>query len=75
MSFTLSSCEEDDENCNCGEVLEKGVEPAQTWVRLKNECSDNTKKYVINSDKWIKLKVGDSFCADNVESWKPEQNK
>ena len=41
----------------------------QYTVKLTNECTENSKIFVIDSETWSRIKVGETLCADNLDSW------
>ena len=78
ISFTLSSCVEDD-ICrnNCGIILSKEIDSnGFPSLLIRNECSGNELDWVVvdkdnepNKPRWEKLKVGQIICDINVNSW------
>ena len=41
----------------------------QYTIKISNECTGNSKKFVLSSEAWSSINVGETLCADNVEIW------
>jgi hypothetical protein len=66
MILSMASCKKD-EPCNCGLVLSDNV--SDYSVVIRNNCSGNEKKFVLQSGDWMNAHVGSDYCITNVSSW------
>ena len=62
----FASCKKD-EPCNCGLVVSDNV--SDYSVVIRNNCSGNEKKFVLQAGDWINAHVGSDYCITNVSSW------
>jgi hypothetical protein len=65
--LSLSSCKK--EHCNCGEIVNDGVDGNCYYLDIKNSCSDNTQRFCFDFNTWFDANVGEQFCVENVSSW------
>lgn len=58
-------------SCTCGIITDDGYEVATDcyWLDIKNECSDNIKRFCFTQDVWMNNFVGNRFCVYNVNPW------
>jgi hypothetical protein len=47
-------------SCYCGEILQ--MEPTNTSIAVKNNCSGNILYFDIATSQWITLAPGDKYC-------------
>jgi len=64
--LALSSCEKD-KPCNCGLVVSDNV--SDYSVVIRNNCSGNEKKFILQSGDWMNAHVGSDYCITNETSW------
>ena len=67
--ISLNSCKkkEDTSPCNCGIVQSDNVQDYSVVIR--NECSNNDKKFVLSQADWINAYVGSRYCITNSSKW------
>lgn len=56
-------------DCNCGTVANDGIDNGCYWLELRNNCSENKKKFCVDQDKWMEAYIGSKFCITNETSW------
>jgi putative cell wall-binding protein len=67
-SVLLFSCtKEQAKECNCGLVVSDDV--ADYSVVIRNSCSGNERRFVLQPGDWINAGVGENYCIYNVTSW------
>jgi len=64
------------DGCNCGEIINDEIEFGQNGaiyytLTIKNNCSNNSKKFYFDYDTWLASPVGTEFCVENVATWIP----
>ena len=64
--LSIASCKKN-EPCNCGVVQSDRV--SDYSVVIKNNCSDNEKRFYLVPSDWVNAFVGESFCITDVTSW------
>jgi hypothetical protein len=71
FSATLSSCTKEDINCNstCGVIANDGITDGCYWLEIRNDCSNNKKKFCFDQDVWMSAYVGSNFCVEGVQPW------
>jgi len=67
LSLALFSCKKETKNCSCGIVESDDVQDYS--VTIKNECSNNSKKFYLSEGDWMNSHVGNRQCITDVESW------
>ncbi len=68
VAITMSSCNEEESlDCSCGLVVSDRVDDYSIVVR--NECSGNEKRWVLNPGDWFNAHVGEPYCITNATSW------
>ena len=67
MCFVFTSCSKEDETCNCGLITSDDV--TDYSVTIRNECSNNSKKFFLTEGDWMNAHPGDNYCITNVVSW------
>jgi hypothetical protein len=67
LFITLLSCKKEKENCNCGLVLSDNV--SDYSVVIRNDCSKNEKRFVLQPGDWMNAYVGSNYCITNVSGW------
>lgn len=70
----LSSCEKEDltprnSQCNCGIIANDGITNNCYWLEIRNECTNNKKKFCFDQDIWMRSYVGNRFCVTNEPQW------
>lgn len=68
LAFSIQSCEKD-KPCNCGTIANDGIDGDCYWLEIRNECSDNKKKFCFDRDVWMNNQVGEHFCVTNETEW------
>ena len=71
MIATLISCTKEDINCNstCGVIANDGITDGCYWLEIRNDCSNNKKKFCFDQDVWMDAYVGSHFCVTNQGQW------
>ena len=76
LTIALFSCKKDspepsksNKECNCGTVANDGIDGDCYWLEVRNQCSDNKKRWCFDQDIWSTAYVGSHFCVTNVTSW------
>jgi hypothetical protein len=64
--LSIASCKKV-EPCNCGTVTSDRV--SDYSVVIKNNCSDNERRFILDPSDWVNAFVGESFCITDVTSW------
>ena len=62
----LTSCVKD-QICNCGLVLSDRV--SDYSVVIRNDCSGNEQRFILQPGDWMNAYVGSQYCITNVTSW------
>tara|TARA_R110000868_G_scaffold69854_5_gene205850 strand:- start:8 stop:247 length:240 start_codon:yes stop_codon:yes gene_type:complete len=70
LAIGLVSCEkEEDKPCNCGTILNDGINGSCYWLEIKNDCSGNRKTFCFDQSVWTSAYVGSNFCVTNQTQW------
>lgn len=58
-------------DCTCGVITDDGYDVLTDcfWLEVRNDCTDNKKKFCFEQDVWMSNFVGDPFCVYQVEPW------
>lgn len=64
---TLIACSKE-KRCNCGVVANDGITNGCYWLEIRNDCTNNKKKFCYDRDVWMSHYVGDPICVPN-ETW------
>ena len=67
MCSVLTSCSKEDEFCNCGTITDDDV--TDYSVTIRNDCSNNSKKFYLTPGDWMNAHPGNNYCISNVTSW------
>ena len=71
--ITLLSCNDDTPNpnkdCNCGTIANDGIDGDCYWLEIRNNCTNNKKKFCFDQDIWMNNHPGDNFCVTNETQW------
>lgn len=67
LSLLLLSCKKEQQQCNCGLIESDDVTDYSVVVR--NECSDNSKKFYLTEGDWMNAHPGDRMCFTNETGW------
>jgi hypothetical protein len=71
ISLIALSCKKDEikpkEICNCGLVLSDNVQDYSVVIR--NSCSGNEKKFILQQGDWMNAYVGSNYCITNINNW------
>jgi len=54
-------------SCNCGLILSDNVQDYS--ITIRNSCSGNSKKFILQEGDWMNAHVGSNYCITNVTSW------
>lgn len=65
----LFSCSLDDDQCNCGLIIDDGINGDNYWIDIRNDCSGRTARFNLAPGDWINAFVGTDYCITNVTSW------
>jgi len=66
LSLASTSCKKV-QPCNCGTVVSDDA--SDYSVVIKNNCSGNEQRFVLQSSDWLDAIVGESYCITDVTSW------
>jgi len=66
-AFLFSCTKEQAKECNCGLVVSDDV--TDYSVVIRNSCSGNERRFVLEPGDWINAGVGENYCIYNVTSW------
>ena len=66
--MVLASCKKDSlKNCKCGVVTDDAIENGNNFtLTIKNDCSDNYKKFYVTLNTWMDGVVGENFCMTEI---------
>ena len=67
LSLALLSCKKEQKHCNCGLIESDNVTDYSIIVR--NDCSQNSKKFYLTQGDWMNAPAGSNHCFTNVDSW------
>ena len=56
------------QDCTCGVIANDGITGNCYWLEIRNDCTNNKKKFCFDQDIWFSSFVGDRFCVLN-ETW------
>jgi hypothetical protein len=65
--LALISCKKKDKPCNCGLIVSD--DPKDYSVVIRNECSNNEKKFYLSQGDWMNAHPGDNYCITNSGKW------
>jgi hypothetical protein len=68
LAFGLTSCEKECSS-TCGTIANDGIDGSCYWLEIRNDCSDNKKKFCVDEDVWMESYVGTNFCVSNTSPW------
>jgi hypothetical protein len=68
MPLLFSCSSEDSADCNCGLVVSDNVKDYSVVIR--NKCSGNEQKFILQAGDWINAQVGSDYCITNVSNWR-----
>jgi hypothetical protein len=71
VSLTFTGCHKDEDqgDCNCGTIVNDGINYSGYWFVISNECSGNDKTFYVSESDWMSYYVGDFVCTDDY-GWK-----
>lgn len=71
LAIGLVSCskEEDNKQCNCGTILNDGINGSCYWLEIENDCTGNRKTFCFDQSVWMNAYVGSNFCVTNQGQW------
>ena len=64
--LSIASCEKE-KVCNCGLVVSDDV--SDYSVTIRNSCSGNERRFILQPGDWINAQVGSDYCITNITSW------
>ena len=64
--LSIASCKKV-QPCNCGTVLSDRV--SDYSVVIRNTCSGNEQRFVLEPGDWMNAFVGSNYCIYNVTNW------
>ena len=67
LTLALLSCKKEQKQCNCG--LIESDDATDYSIIIRNDCSQNSKKFYLTQGDWMNASVGSNYCFTNVESW------
>ena len=64
----FASCKKDTlKNCKCGIVTDDAIENNNDFtLTIKNDCSNNSKKFYVGVSTWMDGIVGEKFCMTEI---------
>ena len=65
--MSLTSCDNDDEICNCGLVMSRNSD--QHSILIKNECTGHARRFYLSSEEWLNAFVNKPYCMSNQKTW------
>jgi hypothetical protein len=68
LTLVMASCSKDEE-CNCGIIVSDGITGDCSWLDIRNDCTNNTKRFCFDEYTWANNYVGDNFCVTNESQW------
>jgi len=70
LAIGLASCsKEEDKPCNCGTILNDGINGSCYWLEIENDCTGNRKSFCFDQSVWMDAYVGSNFCVSNQPQW------
>ena len=71
IAGSIVSCQKEEitpnKVCNCGLVVSDNVEDYSVVIR--NSCSGNQKKFILQPGDWMNAYVGSDYCITNINNW------
>jgi len=67
LVFIMTSCEKENTVCNCGLVVSDNV--SNYSVVIRNSCTGNEKRFVLQPGDWMNAYVGSNYCITNTDKW------
>jgi hypothetical protein len=55
------------QECNCGLITSDNAQDYS--VTIRNNCSNNSKTFVLTPGDWMNAHVGENYCIYNITSW------
>ena len=65
----IISCTKEPTDCNCGTILNDGIDNGCYWLEIESNCSGNPKTFCFDQSVWYDNHVGDYFCVTNESGW------
>lgn len=70
LAISIVSCtKEEDKPCNCGTILNDGINGSCYWLEIENDCTGNRKSFCFDQSVWMDAYVGSNFCVSNQPQW------
>jgi hypothetical protein len=70
LAISIVSCtKEEDKPCNCGTILNDGINGSCYWLEIENDCTGNRKSFCFDQSVWMSSYVGSNFCVSNQPQW------
>lgn len=70
LAISIVSCtKEEDKPCNCGTILNDGINGSCYWLEIENDCTGNRKSFCFDQSVWMSAYVGSNFCVSNQPQW------
>ena len=73
MPLLFACSAEDSKDCNCGLIVNDNVKDYS--VTIRNACSGNEQKFILQPGDWINAHVGSDYCITNVSNWRLAETK
>lgn len=68
LALTFTSCEDIlNGDCNCGLITSDRA--SDYSVVIRNNCSDNSKRFYLTQGDWMTAYVGSDYCITNTGEW------
>lgn len=69
IAIFMFSCESEFINgeCNCGLVTSDRI--SDYSVVIRNNCTDNSKRFYLSEGDWMNAHPGSDYCITNVDKW------
>ena len=69
LAIGLTSCESEFINgdCNCGLITSDRI--SDYSVVIRNNCTDNSRRFNLTPGDWMNAYVGSDYCITNIDKW------
>ena len=71
IALSFTSCTKEDlcSQTNCGVIVDDGITAGCYWLDIRNDCSNNVKRFCFDTNTWLNAYVGTDFCVTNESGW------
>jgi hypothetical protein len=67
--LSLTACEKEPKDCNCGRIVDDGITGTCYWVDIRSKCSGNVKRFCLSKGDWMNAHAGSDYCITNSTGW------